>query len=163
MVSVVIAAAIVGPAALATERVTSGDETSGAGSPGFIVVAPSTGEEGVPRGPRIDFCPTPTQSETHLERYGFDYKPTVTCTREGEVVSPPAGDPNDVDHDEGLSESELERREESALRSATPTSHDGDPCTIDGEDKNGAPIEIVPFVCPEREVTPDEFADGVFG
>ncbi|MGI9019828.1 MAG: hypothetical protein ACR2G3_03870 [Solirubrobacterales bacterium] len=118
--------------------------------------------EGVPEGPFVDFCPTPEQVEAHLKAYGFDYKPTVPCTVQGEAVAAPPPDASDVDRDQGLTEAEALVREKRALLDARPTPSDGNPCTIDGEYANGEPVGIIRFTCPDKEQTPAEFAHDVY-
>ncbi|MGH3039683.1 MAG: hypothetical protein ACRDLZ_09845 [Gaiellaceae bacterium] len=71
---------VVGAAAagLAIAQIGGGDSST----------SPESGDRGVgvPEGPFVDFCPTPEQVVSHLQIYGVDYKPTVPCSREGQVV-----------------------------------------------------------------------------
>jgi hypothetical protein len=140
------------------------DSGTGAGAPASAP-ADTTTTSDIPEGPEVDFCPTPEQTEEHLKLYGFDYKPTVACTREGKVQSPPAEDPAEPkDSDEGLTEAEAEQREKEGLLSARPLPSDGDTCTIDGEYPNGEKVDVwLMGTCPKEEITPAEFARGVFG
>jgi hypothetical protein len=97
--------------------------------------------EAVPQGPEVDFCPTPEQVEEHFKLYGFDYKPTVSCTREGEVK--PAGQLLPDDPDEALSDKEACEREKDLLLSAVPLRlHDHNPRTLYGRLPDGREIIV---------------------
>jgi len=141
------------------------------GTAAAVAVAWGGGAEGtaatsdVPEGPEVNFCPTPQQTEEHLKAYGFDYKPTVSCTADGQVDSAPAQDPAEpADPDSGLSQPERDQQEKQALLNARAVPSDGDTCTIDGEYRDGEKVGILLMgPCPTEEVTPQEFADGVFG
>jgi hypothetical protein len=154
--SSLVVAVGVAVAAIAVAQTDSGDSPS----------TPESGQRGVgvPEGPYVDFCPTAAQIEEHLRVYGFDYKPTVACTSEGEVENPPAqaaADPPDPD--ENLTPAEAAAREKQRLLNAKPLPHEGDPCTIDARYPDGERVEIIPFVCPEKEVSAAEFARDVYG
>lgn len=113
-----------------------------------------------PRGPFVDFCPTAEQTEAHLIEYGFDYKPTVACTSEGEVQ----GSSSDAPADQSAQESDEAwmARDKAFLQSLKPgPDRDGDPSTIEGVAPDGAPVTI--FIQGEPgwfgEMTPAEFAE----
>ncbi len=123
--------------------------------------------EGTPRGPYVDFCPTREQVEEHLNEYGFDYKPTVACSSEGEVVvprEPRAASGSDRAADE--SNRAAMAREKAFLQSLEPgPDTDGDPGTIEGIGPEGQ--EVVIYVQTSRpqdfaDVTPAEFAEEVY-
>ncbi|UJA21244.1 hypothetical protein HJD18_14160 [Thermoleophilia bacterium SCSIO 60948] len=116
---------------------------------------------GVPEGPEVNFCPTHEQTEAHLDRYGFDYKPTVPCTRDGELeeVEPAPSDPY-----AGETNSEIVQEQNQDLRQAEPVPPtDNDPSTIEGETPNGNDVTIELLVPPEEEMNIDEFAEEVTG
>jgi hypothetical protein len=107
---------------------------------------------GVPEGPFVDFCPTPAQTEEHLKLYGFDYKPTLACTREGEAPSPTAEQRADTanDPDEGVSDTEACKEGKDLLESAVPArDSDGDPGTVEGVLPDGTAVKVVPFGTPK--------------
>jgi hypothetical protein len=122
-----------------------------------------TGSVTVPRGPYVDFCPSPEQVAAHAEKYGFDYKPTVSCTADGEVEStaaegqaPPAAVPDAVAR-------AREKSELSRLRRAPDT--DGNPATIESVTPEGDEVVIIIQTSePERfrGMTPAEFADKAY-
>ena len=124
--------------------------------------APS-GQATVPKGPFIDFCPTPEQSEAHLRAYGFDYKPTVGCNREGEVAPPtPEQQAGTVeDPDENLTAPErLARLKQELLDSRPVANEDSDPLTIEGVTADGQRFDLEIQGDPDvfRGMTPAEFA-----
>jgi hypothetical protein len=113
------------------------DEPSGNGSP----AANDASARGVPRGPKVDFCPTPEQTEAHLRRYGFDYKPTVACTRGGRAAPPSR--PIRDDPDDALSDEEACKRDKALLRNAEPLpDRDGDPKTLEGRLSDGREVIV---------------------
>ncbi|MEX0755303.1 MAG: hypothetical protein WD556_09365 [Actinomycetota bacterium] len=122
-----------------------------------VASAGSNGTEaGVPEGPYVDFCPTTEQIEAHLEKYGFDYKPTVPCGEGGQEL---ATDGNTVEPEE---EAEEKAFLESARRAPDT---DGDPATMeiklpDGEEG----VIYINTDNPERykDMTPAEFAEEVY-
>lgn len=99
---------------------------------------------GVPRGPAIDFCPTPEQTEQHLKLYGFDYKPRprdgLACSSEGAWTPP--GPPYPPDPDESLSEREICEQEKREFLEARPLPSE-DPLTLLGEKPNGGTTGII--------------------
>ena len=117
----------------------------------------------VPRGPYVDFCPSPEQVAVHAEKYGFDYKPTVSCTADGEVESaeaerqaPPVAVPDAVAR-------AREKAELSRLRRGPE--RDGDPATIEGVTPEGDEVVIIIQTSePERfrGMTPAEFAERAY-
>lgn len=80
----------------------------------------------VPEGPYIDFCPTADQIEAHLEKYGFDYKPTVACGESGQEVTGP-GDSEASESDDVV----FSREKERLLAAKRGPDLDGDPSTIE--------------------------------
>jgi hypothetical protein len=114
----------------------------------------------VPEGPYVDFCPTPEQTEAHLKQYGFDYKPTVLCTREGQIPEAPRGGDGDEDN---LADSDRMARQDAEIRSSKRLPDlDNNPGTIEAELPNGQRLQIVPYTDdPERfrGMTPREFMD----
>jgi hypothetical protein len=111
-------------------------------------------------GPSVDFCPTLDETEAHLAEYGYDYKPTVTCGRDGEVQ---ASGPSD---EEVLSDSEAQAREKELLTSAIPgPDFDGDPTTIEGILPDGTTLIITVATNDPKHyegMTPAEFAEEVY-
>jgi hypothetical protein len=110
----------------------------------------------VPEGPSIDFCPTTEQIEAHLEKYGFDYKPTVACGESGEEVA--SGVEEDTESDEVV----FAREKERLLRATRGEDVDGDPTTIEIVYADGT--ESVIFVQAEnptfwKDLTLDEVAE----
>lgn len=135
------------------------DESSG----GQAAPSANATQSDVPEGPYVDFCPTPEQTETHLKLYGFDYKPTVACTREGQAPPPTPEQRADTarDPDEGLSADERIARLKQVLLTSRPAPDpDGDPSTIEGVTANGRRFEIDVFGKGDGpgETTPAEFA-----
>jgi hypothetical protein len=119
----------------------------------------------LPPGPYIDFCPSQEQAEAHLQQYGFDYKPTVACTSEGEAPVSDASGSADLE-DQELSDEQRDANEKALLMSArrAPDS-DGDPATMEATLPDGRQITI--FIStdnPERYrgMTPAEFAEEVY-
>ncbi len=106
----------------------------------------------------MDFCPTPEQIEAHLDAYGFDYKPTVACSRDGEVGTPKP--PYADDPDESLSTAEVvERVKQELLNARAAPNPDGDPTTIEYVTADGRRVEIETFGDPRADdMTPAEFA-----
>jgi hypothetical protein len=86
--------------------------------------SPESGVRGVglPKGPFVDFCPTPGQVDLHMQVYGFDYKPTVACNREGERPAPTREQRADAaqDPDEGLSAAETCKIDKAYFLNAKP-------------------------------------------
>lgn len=151
----IVVVALAGAVGVAVAQVGGGDSAASPES--------GTRGEGVPEGPYVDFCPTPEQTEEHLKLYGFDYKPTVACTREGEPAPPTDEQRADSadDPDAGLSGDELAARLKEELLNAEPAPNpDGDPSTIDyiTDDGRRAQIEVFGSVPGEGEMTPAEFA-----
>ena len=117
-----------------------------------------------PRGPFVDFCPTAEQTEAHLSEYGFDYKPTVACTSEGEVQ----GSSSDAPADQGAQESDeawlaREKADLQSLKLGPDT--DGDPRTMEVVFPDGTPGTIfIQTGDPEffRGMTPAEFAERMY-
>lgn len=121
---------------------------------GDSAASPETGTRGVgvPEGPFVDFCPTPEQTDLHMQIYGFDYKPTVACTREGEPVAPtPEPSPEAAqDPDEGLSAAQTCEIDKTSLQSAKPLpDRDGDPLTREGVLPDGRQIVVDVFGDPD--------------
>lgn len=123
----------------------------------------------VPRGPEVDFCPTPEQAQAHLEEYGFDYKPTVICTAEGEVDVPEGFVQADKEPEKKLTKEEERaqlKEEKELLKSAKRAPEkDGDPATIEYVLPNGDEGTI--YVQTSRphlyeDMTPAEFAEEVY-
>jgi hypothetical protein len=115
----------------------------------------------LPKGPYVDFCPSAEQAEAHQKKYGFDYKPTVPCTREGGLPpqAPSAGaEPSDPESDKAA-----KAREKAFLRSLRRTPDtDGDPATIESVDPDGREVVIIIQTSePElfKGMTPAEFAE----
>lgn len=97
--------------------------------------------DSVPRGPKVNFCPTQAQAEEHLRVYGFDYKPTVACSRDGEVIPP--SQPQQRSADDSLTQEQACRRDKSLLESATPMpDRDGDATTIEGKLPDGRDVVV---------------------
>jgi hypothetical protein len=95
----------------------------------------------VPEGPYVDFCPTPEQTEAHLAEYGFDYKPTVGCNREGKVES--AGTGSNGDDANSVSDEQRCQHTKQLLESAKPVpDSDGDPTTMAGELPDGKEVAV---------------------
>lgn len=124
----------------------------------------NSSEELVPRGPYVDFCPTPEQTEAHLIVYGFDYKPMVACTREGEVI-PAQGPDVSGAHANERDPVALDREKAflKSLRRGPDT--DGNPATIESVGPDGEDVVIlIQTGDPEqfRGMTPAEFAEKVY-
>ena len=139
---------------------------------GFAQAQPSSGGRGgdrPPRGPFVDFCPTPEQVEDHLAEYGFDYKPTVPCTdgvqRESTAAAarhpdpPERGAANETDP-------QAKAREKAFLKSLTRgPEEDGNPATIEAVAPDGEEVTIIIQTSnPElfRGMTPAEWAERVY-
>jgi hypothetical protein len=124
-------------------------------------------DERPPRGPYVDFCPTPEQVESHLAEYGFDYKPTVACTSEGKAVSV-AGSRADASGAQSAQESDqaAPAREKAFLKSLRRgRDTDGDPATMEAVGPDGE--EVVILIQTGRPqlfegMTPAEFAEKVY-
>ena len=125
-----------------------------------VVGVALAGAPEVPKGPSIDFCPTTEQIESHLAQYGFDYKPTVSCTEDGvELTGAPA--------EEQLTAAEVEAQDRASLKGASRGPDvDGDPRTMEVvyPDGSGATI-LISADNPERfkDMTPAEFLELVYG
>jgi hypothetical protein len=116
---------------------------------------------GVPEGPFVDFCPTPEQVESHLQIYGFDYKPTVACSSEGQIVQPDgAANPDELDD---LPDSVRMERQDALLRSAERLPDlDNNPGTIEVRLPDGTEGQIIIYTDDSerfRNLTPAEFMD----
>lgn len=114
----------------------------------------------LPKGPYIDFCPTHEQIETHLEQYGFDYKPTVACTEDGEELAP-----SNNGGEESVTEEELFAAEKEALLTATRAPDtDGDPLTMEIVLADGTKTTIYIDGNPEffKGMTPAEYAKMIY-
>ncbi|MDP9069268.1 MAG: hypothetical protein M3N53_13115 [Actinomycetota bacterium] len=119
-----------------------------------------------PKGPYVNFCPTPDQVEAHLAEYGFDYKPTVACTAEGQIGPSSSGegapDPGSAEEANNAAMA----REKAFLKGLTPgVDADGDPTTLEGIGPDGQEVVIfVQTTQPERfeGMTPAEFAEQVY-
>ena len=121
--------------------------------------ATAVDESGVPEGPFIDFCPTQEQIEAHLEKYGFDYKPSVACAEDGKELAPAD------DAEEGVSEEELFASEKQALLTATRAPDtDGDPLTMEIILADGTRTTIFIDGDPKlfKDMTPAEYAQIVY-
>jgi hypothetical protein len=121
-------------------------QTRGGDSP----TSPESGVRGVgvPEGPFIDFCPAPEQVDLHMQVYGFDYKPTVACNREGEfqAQTPEQGADAAQDPDEGLSAAETCKLDKANLLSAKPLPDRG---PFEGVLPDGREIVVQVFGDPE--------------
>jgi hypothetical protein len=119
----------------------------------------------LPKGPYVDFCPTPEQTAAHMEQYGFDYKPTVPCTADGEVEVAP-GQAERQATQAPVPETVQRAREKSdmsRMRRAPDT--DGNPATLEAVTPEGEPVTIyIQTSEPERfrGMTPAEFARKVY-
>jgi len=117
-------------------------------------------EADLPAGPSVDFCPSPEQTEAHFAKYGFDYKPTLACTREGEVESSETTTGTSTDD---LADELLQAEEKALLKSARPArDDDGNPATIEGVLPDGREILIIVQTEHPEEyegMTPSGFAD----
>lgn len=133
--------------------------------------APDTASaEPPPKGPFVDFCPTAEQVEAHQRQYGFDYKPTVACTSEGEFVpteassSGASAEPGGQESDEAAKAREkAEKAFLESLRRAPDT--DGNPATIESVDPGGREVLIIIQTGePElfKGMTPAEFAEKAY-
>lgn len=133
---------------------------------GVAAVAMAATEDGgeVPRGPEVDFCPTPDQTEAHLKQYGFDYKPTVECS----VDEPGDSDPSGAEPtgDDALSGPEADKYYDEQLKDAKPLpDSDGDPTTIEGKLSDGREVTVILETSnPEqfRGMDIDEYAAGEY-
>lgn len=135
---------------------------------GTVAIAGAQEESGdgasdIPKGPSVDFCPTPEQTEAHLKIYGFDYKPTLTCLRDGEAPPPTPEQQADTasDPDAGLSPADrLARLKQELLDSKPASTEDGDPLTLEGVNADGERFQLEIQGDPEtfRGMTPEEFA-----
>lgn len=96
----------------------------------------------VPKGPRISFCPSPEQSDAHLEQYGFDYKPQlpegIACTDTGEYHVP-AG--TEVPDPPKIPERDRCEQPRAKQLSAVPIPND-DPLTMEGELRDGTRVGV---------------------
>jgi hypothetical protein len=124
-------------------------QTRGGDSP----TTPESGVRGVglPKAPFVDFCPTPEQVEQHMQVYGFDYKPTVACNREGEfqAQTPEQGADAAQDPDEGLSAAETCKLDKTHFLSAKPLpDRDGDAAPFEGVLPDGREIVVQVFADP---------------
>jgi len=159
--SVAVLAGGVGVAIAQSRGDIAGSASDGALA-GSSAARPQSGERGVgvPEGPFVDFCPSPEQTEEHLERYGFDAKPTVPCSADGEVAPPQDPIPDDPDDD--LSSAERLQQEKEDLLSAQPLPDPtGEGCAVRGEKPDGEIIEIQLMVC-QPGLTLDEFIEQVY-
>jgi hypothetical protein len=139
---------------------------------GFAQAQPSSaGSDGdrPPRGPFVDFCPTPEQVEEHLAEYGFDYKPTVPCTNGVQQRSSNAAAVNPDPPEQGAaneSDPEAKAREKAFLKSLRRGPEtDGNPATIEGIAPDGEEVTIIIQTSnPElfRGMTPAEWAEKVY-
>jgi len=124
----------------------------------------SNSAEPLPPGPYVDFCPTPEQAEAHLALYGFDYKPTVACSREGEVAAGQSSDASRARANER--DPEAQKREKTFLQSLRRgPDTDGDPATMEAVGPDGEEVLIlIQTGDPEqfRGMTPAEFASRVY-
>jgi hypothetical protein len=122
--------------------------------------------EGVPEGPFVDFCPTPEQVEAHLDKYGFDYKPTVPCTVEGEPAAPTPVQLEDTaaDPDEDVSAKERCALAKDRWLSGKPLPDaDDDALSIEYETADGQETAVQVFGDPKvhEGMSIDEFARSV--
>jgi len=126
---------------------------------GVTALAGTNGaDEGIPPGPRIDFCPTTEQIEAHLEEYGFDYKPTVVCGENGEELGP--SEPVD----EEAEEAKAELRKSDLLSATRVADNDGDPLTMEIVLKDGTEATIDIDGDPKifKDMTPAELAEVIY-
>ncbi len=114
-------------------------------------------QAGLPEGPSIDFCPTTEQIEAHLEKYGFDYKPTVTCGENGQEVD--AGESHPVDMDK-----EREALRDALLTATRAPDTDGDPLTMEVVLADGTEMTIIVDGDPSlfEGISPADLANGNF-
>jgi hypothetical protein len=132
--------------------------TAGSGAaPQQVGDAQPADQAEVPEGPFIDFCPTTEQIEAHLEKYGFDYKPTVACGENGEELEAGESQPVDVDI-------EREALREALLTATRAPDTDGDPLTMEVVLADGTEVTIQIFGDPKlfEDMTPANLARGDF-
>lgn len=109
----------------------------------ILAIAAGRPNQDVPRGPVIDFCPSPEQIDAHLAEYGFDYKPQppngAVCSRDGEVRAPsdPAEDPTPVSEEERCRD-----QRQAYLESEPLPDEDNDPLTFYGRKRNGGSVGV---------------------
>lgn len=131
--------------------------TAGSGASPREADTQAVDQTGLPEGPFIDFCPTMEQIDAHLDKYGFDYKPTVPCGENGEELKTSADEQGDL-----MSEQELNDARKQELLSATlAPDKDGSPLTMEMILADGT--EAVLFIDGDPEVykdmTPAEYAE----
>lgn len=135
-------------------------------SVGVIGLATAGPTERPPRGPHVDFCPTPEQVEQHLREEGFDYKPTRLCSVEGEVQRPGPGMAEGTPGRDHESDQAAMAREKALLKSLTRgPEKDGNPATIEAITPEGEEVTIMIQTSDPslfEGMTPAEFAEEVY-
>lgn len=133
---------------------------------GALGLASAGPGERPPRGPFVDFCPTPEQVEAHLEEYGFDYKPKRVCGIEGEVERGGPGMVQDNPGRDHESDQAAMAREKALLKSLTRGPEtDGNPATIEAVTPEGEEVQIIVQTSDPslfEGMTPAEFAEQVY-
>ena len=112
-------------------------------------------QTGLPEGPFIDFCPTTEQIEAHLDKYGFDYKPTVPCGENGQELAVGGGS-KPVDEEELF-----ESRKKDLLSATLAPDADGNPLTMEIILADGTAAILFIDEVPElyEDMTPAEYAE----